>query len=88
MKIQCFGCDVEIEGADPQAIADRFLEHAAEKHDWPYSEVAIRNYAINYAEAAERLTGSTERLQKIGKLEFRDIEKPDDMVGESFLIKE
>lgn len=33
---------------------------------WAYPEEAIRNYARNYAEAAGRLTGGTQRLSEIG----------------------
>jgi len=66
MWMECFAGDVRIEGDDAETIADRFVAHASESHDWPYPEEAIRNYARNYAEATVRLTGSTERLSEIG----------------------
>jgi len=62
----CFGCEAVIEADDSEAVADRFVAHAAESHDWSYPEEALRNYARNYAEASERLTGGAERLPEIG----------------------
>ncbi len=64
--MQCFAGDVRIEGPDVDTVVERFLSHAAESHEWPYPEQALRNYARNFAEANERLTGSTERLDEIG----------------------
>lgn len=66
MNVKCFDCEVVIVGDDPETIADRFVAHAGEQHDWPYPEQALRNYARNVAEATQRLTGATERLAKIG----------------------
>jgi GNAT superfamily N-acetyltransferase len=66
MWMECFAGDARIEGNDVETIADRFVAHAGESHDWSYPEEAIRNYARNYAEANVRLTGSTERLSEIG----------------------
>jgi GNAT superfamily N-acetyltransferase len=68
MQTGCFGCDEIIEADDAEAVADRFLEHAAESHDWSYPEAALRNFARNWAEAVERLTGGTERLPEIGEI--------------------
>lgn len=68
MKVKCFECDALIDADDPDAVADAFVAHGLKSHDWTYPEEAIRNYARNYAEATERLTGSTERLSKIGKI--------------------
>ena len=66
MKTKCFGCDVMIEAADPDAVADAFVAHGQESHTWSYPEQAIRNYARNYVEATERLTGEVERRSEIG----------------------
>ena len=66
MWMECFAGDARIEGNDAAMIADRFVAHARQSHDWPYPEEAIRNYARNYAEANVRLTGGTERLSEIG----------------------
>jgi GNAT superfamily N-acetyltransferase len=68
MWIECFAGDVRIEGDDADAIEELFVRHAADAHDWPYPEKALRNYARNYAEANERLTGATERLDEIGEV--------------------
>jgi len=65
VKIKCFGCDAVIEAGDVDRVVDGFVAHGRERHTWSYAEEAVRNYARNYAEAAERLTGSTERLSEI-----------------------
>ena len=66
MKVRCFGCDASIEADGADAVVDAFVVHGHERHTWSYPEEAIRNYARNYAEASERLTGGTERLSEIG----------------------
>ena len=66
MKVKCFGCDASIEAHGADEAVEAFLAHGREKHTWTYPEEAIRNYARNYAEAVERLTGGTERLPEIG----------------------
>jgi GNAT superfamily N-acetyltransferase len=68
MKAKCFGCAVVIEASDLDKIADAFVAHGKTSHTWDYPEEAVRNYACNYAEAVERLTGSTERLHEIGNV--------------------
>jgi GNAT superfamily N-acetyltransferase len=73
VKTGCFGCDQIIEADDPEAVADRFVAHAAESHNWSYPEEALRNYARNYAEASERLTGGTERLSEIGEITVHSV---------------
>jgi GNAT superfamily N-acetyltransferase len=65
VKVQCFGCDALIDADDSEAVAAAFVAHGQERHTWSYPEHAIRNYARNYAEATERLTGGTERLSEI-----------------------
>ena len=67
MKIECYGGDATIEADDVETIADLFVVHVRESHQTQYPEEALRNYARNYAEATERLTGSTERLSRIGE---------------------
>src|SRR5687767_1131381 len=66
LEIKCFECAALVEGDDAEAVVDAFTIHGQEKHTWSYPAEAIRNYARNYAEATERLTGSTERLSEIG----------------------
>lgn len=68
MWMECFAGDARIEANSVEIVADRFVAHAEESHDWPYSEEALRNYARNYAEANVRLTGETERLSDIGEV--------------------
>ncbi len=65
MKVKCFGCETVVEADDSAALADAFVAHGKNSHDWSYPEDSIRNYARNYAEAAARLTGGTERLPEI-----------------------
>jgi len=65
VKVKCFGCAARGEANDSDAVADAFVAHGQESHTWTYPEEAIRNYARNYAEATERLTGATERLPEI-----------------------
>jgi GNAT superfamily N-acetyltransferase len=73
MKIKCFACDTPIEAADANSVVDAFVAHGQQSHTWTYPERAIRNYARNYAEATERLTGSTERLPEIGDITIHPV---------------
>jgi len=68
MWMECFAGDARIEGDNVDAVADRFVAHATESHDWPYREEALRNFARNFAEATVRLTGDTQRLGEIGEV--------------------
>jgi len=65
VNVKCFECDALLEASNCDEVVILFLAHAKEKHSWSYPEEAIRNYARNYAEASERLTGGTERLAAI-----------------------
>lgn len=80
MNVKCFGCEALIEADDADAIADAFVAHAREHHTWSYAEEALRNYARNYADATERLSGDTERLPEIGEITVHPIsaERVDD----------
>ena len=75
MRVKCFGCDVLIEADDADAVADAFVAHGKESHSWSYPEEAIRNYARNYVEAVERLTGGTERLSEISAITVHPLTK-------------
>ena len=75
MKVKCFACDALIEARDSDAVADAFVAHGKENHTWSYPEEAIRNYARNYVEAVERLTGDTERLPEIADIEVYPMTK-------------
>ena len=66
MKVKCFECEAMIEADNIDALEDAFVTHGQGDHQWQYPEASVRNYARNYAEAVERLTGGVERLEKIG----------------------
>jgi GNAT superfamily N-acetyltransferase len=68
VQIKCFACDAVIEAVNTDAAVEAFVVHARTSHTKPYPEEALRNYARNYADATERLTGSTERLATIGEI--------------------
>jgi len=68
MQIRCFACAALIEADSTDAVVDAFVVHGRTTHAWSYPEEAIRNYARNYADATERLTGSTERLPEIAEI--------------------
>lgn len=73
MWMECFAGDARIEAGSIEAVADGFVEHANQSHDWPYPDEALRNYARNYAEANLRLTGDTERLDRIGEVSVHPV---------------
>ena len=69
-SLTCDGCGTVVEGGTLRAFSDAYVEHVRDVHpDWPFPEVAIRNVA----EATQRLTGSTERLDSIGPIEVRPV---------------
>lgn len=69
MRVKCFACDAQIEADDADALVRAFVAHGQDSHAWSYPEEAVRNYARNYGEATERLTGGTERLSEIADVE-------------------
>ena len=68
MKVKCFECAAELQAGDVDAVIEVFVAHGQERHAWSYPVEAVRNYARNYAEAVERLTGDTERLSEIADI--------------------
>lgn len=68
MQIKCFECEVPVDAEDVDGIIEAFLAHGREQHRWTYPEESLRNYARNYVEARERLTGATERLPAIAEV--------------------
>ncbi len=67
---QCEDCKATVEGDDLQAFGDAYIAHVRAAHaDWPFPDVAIRNYA----EATQRATGPTERLDVIGDVEIHPV---------------
>jgi GNAT superfamily N-acetyltransferase len=75
MWMECFEGDARIEGDSVEVVADRFVNHARESHDWQYPEETLRNYARNYAEANVRLTGETQRLSHIGEVTIHPVDE-------------
>jgi len=68
VNVKCFGCDAVLEAGDADALTDAFVGHARDVHRWSYPEQALRNYARNYAEATERVSGDTKRLAEIAEV--------------------
>jgi len=66
MEVKCFECAALLTADSVDAIVQAFVAHGREKHTWTYPEESVGNYARNYAEAAERLSGDTERLADVG----------------------
>ena len=64
MTLDCFECGATIEADGLSKLADAFLAHARANHEWPYPDQAIRNFA----EATQRLTGPSNRLDVLGEL--------------------
>ena len=75
MKVKCFDCDEVIEADSLEMLADVFVTHGIRIHSWEYPEEAIRDYACNYAEAVERLTGDTARREEIGEITIHPVTK-------------
>lgn len=60
---QCDGCGAVVEAADLAEFGDAYVAHARSQHpEWSFPDTAIRNFA----EATQRLTGSTTRLETVG----------------------
>ncbi|MGW5365775.1 N-acetyltransferase family protein [Actinopolymorpha pittospori] len=69
-RLRCDDCSVLVEGPDLEAFSDAYLAHARSRHpDWSFSDVAIRNVA----EATQRITGSTKRLDTIGPVTIHPV---------------
>ena len=73
MQVKCFQCAELVEAADASAAEEAFLVHGQAKHSWSLPEVALRNYARNYGEATERLSGATERLPEIAPVSVHPV---------------
>jgi GNAT superfamily N-acetyltransferase len=69
-SLRCDDCSVLVEGPTLEAFSDAYLAHARSRHpDWPFPDTAIRNVA----EATQRLTGSTDRLDTIGPVAIHPV---------------
>jgi GNAT superfamily N-acetyltransferase len=63
-------CGTTIAGDDLGGLGDTFIAHVRADHtDWPFPDGAIRNYA----EATQRLTGPSERLDAVGEIEVHPV---------------
>lgn len=67
--LECFECKATVSGGDDAQLADAFLSHARSQHEWPFPDQAVRNYA----EATQRLTGPSERLESIGDVDVHPV---------------
>jgi GNAT superfamily N-acetyltransferase len=66
----CEECGSVVEGADAEAFGDAFIAHARADHpDWPFPDMAIRNYAA----ATQRLSDRTKRLDEIGSVQIHPV---------------
>lgn len=64
MDIDCFVCGSTIAAGDLEGLGRAFLVHVRAEHDLPYDDMAVRNYA----EASQRLTGPSERVEHLAGL--------------------
>ncbi len=69
MRLTCFECTEIVDADNLEQLGDRFLGHARTNHEWPYPDQAIRNYA----EATQRLTGPSQRLDEIGEVDVHPV---------------
>ena len=69
MDVTCFECNETISADDEDALGETFLAHARSRHEWPFPDEGIRNYAA----AVQRLTGPSERLDVIGTIEVHRV---------------
>jgi len=75
MQVRCFECEAPVEADAIEALTDAFVAHG-KTHSWSYPEQSIRHYAVNYAQAVERLTGPVERLASIGPVTVEAVTTP------------
>jgi GNAT superfamily N-acetyltransferase len=66
----CFECNEEMSAETLIALGDLFVEHARNRHDWPYPDQAVRNYA----EATQRLTGPSDRVEQLGEIHVEKVD--------------
>lgn len=66
----CEECGASIAGDDLGAFGDAYIVHVRTDHtDWPFPDVAIRNYA----EATQRLAPVGERVEQLGDVEVHRV---------------
>ncbi|HUQ40209.1 MAG TPA: GNAT family N-acetyltransferase [Acidimicrobiales bacterium] len=65
-------CGTTIEGPDLDLLQDAFLVHVRAEHtDWPYPDVAVKNYAA----ATQRLAPVEPRRESIGDVEVHRVDE-------------
>lgn len=69
MEVTCFECNETLTAEDEVALGESFLGHARARHEWPFPDDGIRNYAA----AVQRLTGPSERVDSIGAVEIHRV---------------
>lgn len=70
LSAPCEGCGARIEGGDQVGFQDAFLSHVRTEHpDWPYPDMAVRNYA----DATQRLAPVEPRREEIGTVEVHPV---------------
>jgi GNAT superfamily N-acetyltransferase len=70
--LECDFCHEHVAAPDVAGLADAFLAHVRDAHsEFPYPDESVRNYA----EAKQRLTGSTERLETIGEITVAPVDE-------------
>ncbi|MEW6472222.1 MAG: GNAT family N-acetyltransferase [Actinomycetota bacterium] len=66
----CEGCAARIEGRDRVDFQNAFLRHVRGEHpDWPFPDIAIRNYA----DATQRLAPVEPRREELGAVEVHPV---------------
>jgi GNAT superfamily N-acetyltransferase len=73
MHTKCFACEIRIDAPDLTSLADAFVAHGLDVHGWGFPEAAVRNYAVNFAEAVERLSGDVVRRDTIGAVTIHPV---------------
>jgi GNAT superfamily N-acetyltransferase len=73
VNVKCFACDALVGAENVDSVVDAFVAHGHQHHGWSYPESAVRNFARNYVEATERLSGDTERLSQIGPISIQRV---------------
>lgn len=67
---QCEFCQTQVGGADMEQFGDAFLAHVRAVHpEFPFPDQAIRNFA----EATQRLSGDTERVDRVEEIEVHPV---------------
>ena len=69
MELTCFECQTTITAEDEGELRESFLSHARSDHEWPFPDMAVRNYAS----AVLRLAPVRERVESIGEVQVHRV---------------